>query len=402
MKPELHRRRRYVKWTKRTALAVLAAGALAAVAVAWLPKPIPVEIAIAQRGPLEVVVVEEGRTRVRARFVVSAPIGGNLERLAIEAGREVRLGEVLGRVLPPTPALLDPRNRDEAAARLAAATAHRRIAELAVARATATRDQAIREAARARQLVAREAISVAERDRLELAERVAIADRGAAELDRTAADAEVDAARAALGSGATRGGPGGAPIPSPVAGRVLKVIRDSAGPVTSGAPLLELGDPRDLEVCVDVLSSDATRIAPGMAVALEAWGGERALHGRVRAVEPGGFTKLSALGVEEQRVNVLVSIDDAPASLGDGFRVEARIVIWQGDALLVPASAVFRDHDRWAVYLVAGHTVRLVPVAIGRRGRTELEVVSGIAAGDAVVLHPSDNVQPGARVTLRR
>lgn len=233
MKPHLSPRRRSIKkWSKRLVLVTCAAGILTAIVVAWLPKPVSVEIAVVRRGPLEVVIAEDGRTQVRERFAVSAPIGGTLERIALEVGNEVQRGEVLGRVLPPAAALLDPRNRDEATARLAAANAHRRRAELSIGRATATRDQAVREAERGRRLVAHEAIAIAERDRLELAERVAIADRAAAELDRSAAEAEVDAARAALGPGAARGEAGALPIVSPVAGRVLKVIRDSAGPIT--------------------------------------------------------------------------------------------------------------------------------------------------------------------------
>jgi len=314
----------------------------------------------------------------------------------------VRRGDVIGHIRPPAAALLDPRSRDEAVARLAAAVAHRRVADTAIAKATAARDQAIREADRARQLADRAAIPIAERDRLELAERIAIADRAAAELDRSAADAEVAAARAALGDDRGRDAPVAFPITAPVSGRVLHLVRDSAGPVTVGAPLLELGDPRALEVVIDVLSPDAARIAPGMAATFDGWGGERPLRGQVRLVEPSGFTRISALGVEEQRVKVIAALEDIPASLGDGFRVEARIALWRGDAIVVPASAVFRDHDHWAVYAIDAGTARLIHVGLGHRGRTEVEIASGLAAGALVVLHPGDSVIDGARLSIRR
>lgn len=394
-------RRRFAKWTKRVALAITGAAVLCAIVVAWLPQPVLVDVAIVQRGPLEVAVAEDGQTRVRDRFIVAAPISGTLDRIALEPGSEIRRDDVIGRIRPPAASLLDPRSRDEATARLAAALAHRRLAEVAIARASAARDLAVREADRARRLVAREAIPVAELDRLELAERTAIADRAAADLDRSAAQAEVDVARAALGDGRMPGALDAVPIVSPAAGRVLKVVRDSAGPVVAGAALLELGDPRMLEVVIDVLSSDATRIAPGMPVVLDGWGGERPLRGRVRLIEPAGFTRLSALGVEEQRVKVIAALDDAPGSLGDGFRVEARIVVWRGDALVAPVSAVFRDHDRWAVYVIDGGSARLAPVEIGHRGRAEVEILSGVAPGATVVLHPGDKVVPGARLAIR-
>jgi HlyD family secretion protein len=187
-----------------------------------------------------------------------------------------------------------------------------------------------------------------------------------------------------------------------VSGRVLRLVRDSAGPVTAGAPLLELGDPRGLEVAIDVLSADAARIAPGMVATFDGWGGERPLRGHVRLVEPSGFTRISALGVEEQRVKVIAALDDVPASLGDGFRVEARIALWRGDAIVVPASAVFRDHDHWAVYAIDAGAARMVPVGLGHRGRIELEITSGLATGAMVVLHPGDSVVDGAKLSIRR
>jgi HlyD family secretion protein len=399
-KQKHHVRRRAARWIKRIALGLGCAGVIAVFVIAWLPKPVAVDVAAARRGPLEVEVDEDGQTRVHDRFVVTAPISGVLDRIDLEVGSEVRRDAVLGRVRPPAPVLLDPRTREEATARLAAAVAHRKLTDTAIERATAARDQAIREADRGRKLVASGAITIAESDRLELAERLAIADLAAAQLDRNAAQADVAAARAALGEGS--GGTLAAfPIIAPVSGSVLKLVRDSAGPVVAGAPLLELGDPHALEVVVDVLSADAARIAPGMRVELTGWGGDRALQAHVRLVEPAAFTKISALGVEEQRVNVIVALDEPAPALGDGFRVEARVVLWHGDALIVPASAVFRDHDRWAVYEVVANTARLVPVEIGHRGRTDVEIAAGLDAGATVVLHPTDRVVDGAKLAVR-
>jgi HlyD family secretion protein len=171
--------------------------------------------------------------------------------------------------------------------------------------------------------------------------------------------------------------------------------------VTAGTPLLELGDPHALEVVIDVLSADAARIAPGMAVTLDGWGGEHPLRGHVRLVEPSGFTRISALGVEEQRVKVIAALDAIPPSLGDGFRVEARIVLWRGDAIVVPASAVFRDHDHWAVYMVDAGTARLTHVDLGHRGRTDVEIASGLAVGAMVVLHPGDSVIDDVKLSIQ-
>jgi len=186
---------------------------------------------------------------------------------------------------------------------------------------------------------------------------------------------------------------------APAAGQVLRVLRDSAGPVAAGTPLLELGDPRNLEVVVDLLSSDAAQVTPGMPVAIERWGGAT-ISGSVRRVEPSAFTRISALGVEEQRVRVIASLDRAPPALGDGFRVEATIVTWHGDDVLaIPGSAVFRDHGEWAVWTENAGRARLAHVTLGHRGRLEVEVLGGIVEGDRVILHPGDNIGEGTRIT---
>ena len=212
------------------------------------------------------------------------------------------------------------------------------------------------------------------------------------------------AARAPRPRSATEGGPceDGAPcidVRSPVAGHVLRVHEESERIVAAGTPLLEVGDPGDIEVVVDVLSADAVRIRPGAPVAIEDWGGEQPLEARVRLVEPSGFTKVSALGVEEQRVNVVADFVDGPGALGDGYRVEARVVVWEApDVVRVPGSALFRRGDAWHVFVVERGTARLRRVEVGHRGSFEAELLAGLEPGERVVLHPSDRVQDGVRV----
>jgi HlyD family secretion protein len=391
-------RRTVARWARRI---VLVAGGLAALAVLvyyWLPKPAVVETATVSKGPLEVTVEEEGKTRVRDRFVVAAPISGNLLRIDHEVGDAIGKDEVIARIEPPDPALLDPRSREEAEAHLAAAVAQQRAADTAIVRATASLGVATREAERTRKLSDSGAVTITERERDELNEKVAQADLAAAKEQKRAAVAQVAAAEATLGQG---GGTAGRafPVASPAAGRILKLDRDSAGPVQQGAPLVELGDPHALEAVIDVLSSDAARIAPGMPVEITAWGGDHPLAGTVTRVEPSAFTRISALGVEEQRVNIIVALSDAPPTLGDGFRVEGKIILWRGDALTVPANAVFRDRGRWAVYTVANGRAHLQPIEVGKRGRLAVEVTGGLSAGDVVILHPGDQVTDGGRVS---
>lgn len=399
-KPRRNTRRSLVRWLKRGLLIALGAGIVAAIIYAWLPKPVAVDVGVARRQPLAVEVVEEGQTRVRDRFVVSAPIGGTLQRIELDAGAIVAAGDEIARIEPPAPALLDERTRAELKARLSAALAQHRRAATAIEGARASRDQAVREADRARTLLSHGAITASERDRLELAEKLAIRDLAAAQSDRASAAAEVAAIRAQLAETPASTPRTTIPVIAPVAGRVLKIERTSAGPIAAGSPLLELGDLGGLEVVVDVLSSDAAGIRPGMPVAIEAWGGSTSLAGKVARVEPSAFTRISALGVEEQRVNVIATIDDPPPSLGDGFRVEARIFTWRGtDVLAIPASAIFRAQGQWAVYTIEDGRARRRPIEIGHRGRLDVEVLRGIVAGQAIVLHPGDRIHDGVKVT---
>ncbi|MEO8548686.1 MAG: efflux RND transporter periplasmic adaptor subunit [Kofleriaceae bacterium] len=389
-------RRRLAKWTRRSVLGVIVIGALGALVYNFLPKPVEVEVAVARRAPLEVTVEEDGKTRVHERFVVAAPISGSLARVELEPGDVVVVGAVIAQIQPPDPALLDPRSRDEATARLSAAVAQERAASTAIARARVGREQAVRDAERTRKLAATGAITLSERERGDLAEQLSSSDLATAQQQAAAAAAAVAVARAVLGQG-TRAGAGFA-VKSPASGRIFKVVRDSAGAIAAAAPLVELGDPRAIEAVIDVLSSDAARITPGMHCAIGAWGGDGELAGSVTRIEPSAFTHLSALGVEEQRVNVVIAIPDPPATLGDGYRIEGKIVLWAGEALAVPGSAVFRDHDAWAVYTVEDGRAKLVHVEVGRRGRLDVEIVQHLAPGARVILHPGDTVTDGVRV----
>ncbi len=393
-------RRTIIRWIKRGVLIALGVAVIAAIVIAWLPKPVPVDVGVARRIALDVEVDEDGQTRVRDRFVVAAPIGGTLQRIELDAGAQVEVGDVIARIEPPAVGLLDERSRREAAARLAAARAREQRAATAVARAKVAREAAARDTERARALFEGGAIAGAERERAELAEQLAIRDLGAAETDRASAAAEAAAIQAQLAPPPTASAHATSPVTAPVRGEVLKVVRDSAGPVAAGAALVELGDVRSLEVVVDVLSSDAAQIRTGMPVAIEGWGGDQPLAGQVARVEPSAFTKISALGVEEQRVNVIVALASPPTSLGDGFRVDARIFTWRGtNVLAIPGSAVFRDRGHWAVYAIDGGKARLRRVELGHRGRLEVEVISGLAAGQQVVLHPSDRIRDGVEVS---
>lgn len=363
-----------------------------------------VEVRRATRGPIDEWVEGTGKARVRERHAVSAPVTGALERVEVHAGDAVRAGAVVARVLPLTPTPLDPRSRSEARARLAAAQAAEAQAEAALRRARVVEADAARTLVRARALLAASAMAASEHDAAEATARAAREEVEAARATVGRVRAERVAAEAVLA--APRGAAGGAvPVASPVAGVVLRVVQESPGPVLAGTPLLEVGDPRDLEVALELLTEQASRVRAGAEVELTAWGGDAPLAGRVRRVEPSAFTKVSALGVEEQRVNVLVDPAGAAGAwspLGDGWRVEGRVAVARRtDALRVPASSVFRADGGWAVYAVEGGRTRMRPVRLGALAATEVEIADGLAEGTPVVLRPGGALRDGARVRAR-
>ncbi len=395
----------------RRKASLLALGALGLGAAFWLlrPAPLAVDVATVQRGPLRVTIDEEGETRVRQRYVVAAPTSGSLLRIEVDEGQHVEAGAVVARI---EPAPLDPRDLATARARLEAAEATQRAAAASVRRSQAALVQAKRDAARAERLHRAGTLSTDAREKAKLAETSAVQDSDAARFAADAAAHEAEVARAALmaTSGPKEPGPqapgeicaGGRPCVAaraPVAGQVLRVFEESERIVAAGTPLVEVGDPASLEIVVDILSTDAVRVSPGARVLIEDWGGEGTLEGRVRQIEPSAFTKVSALGVDEQRVNVVADLVVPEPRLGDRYRVEARIVVWEGDDVVqVPASALFRHGSAWEVFVVERGAARLREIQLGHQAAFDAEIARGLEVGETVILHPSDRVRDGARV----
>ena len=406
---------RFLRRHLRLILTILVVAAIAAVAM-W-PQSMEVDVARVARGPMRVTIDEEGETRVRDRFVVSAPVTGRLQRIELEPGDPVVRGTtVLARIRPAESPLLDPRTRSELTAAVDAARA-------AVGQAQAERDRAATTLERARTTLTRqqalaEAGAIA-RDDLEAGQtalRAAQEAMRAAEFTVQRSEYELQLARARLQAPPAAGG--AVEIVAPVDGVVLRQLRESESVVPVGEPLLDIGDPNRIEIVADLLSTDAVQVQPGAPVIIEDWGGDHPLHGTVRRVEPSGFMKISALGVEEQRVNVLIDVAPLPPEarqLGDGYRVEIRIVTWEEDDVLkVPVGALFRpatsaqttagdaaEADPWAVFLVEGETARLQMVQIGHRNNLEAEVTGGLTEGQTIVMHPPDTLEDGTRVTVR-
>jgi HlyD family secretion protein len=399
------KRRKFARAFRRALLAAAVLVALAVTVLALRPRPVPVDVARAERGPLVVAIEESGMTRVKDRYVVSAPATGSVSRLAFEPGDPAREGSVLAEIAPALSPLLDERTRAAAEARLGAALSALGQARAQVARAETAKQSSEQELARTKKLAEGGSIAREPLDRAEFEARLRVDELSSAVFAAKVAGEEVRVARAALGQ-KERGTIGHhVDVLAPASGRVLRVHQKSAGVVQAGAPLLEVGDPDVLEVVVDLLSTDAVHVAAGTPVVLQGWGGDRPLSGRVRQVEPSAFTRPSALGVDEQRVNVIVALT-APreqwAALGDGYRIEARIVLWQAsDVLKVPQGAVFRHGDGWAAFAVRDGVAHLVPIAIGHRGETEVEIVSGLSEGQSVAVHPGDRVKDGVRVESR-
>jgi HlyD family secretion protein len=393
-----------MRWLKRHLRLMLGLLIVAGIVVVALwPQSMEVDVVAVGRGAMQVTIDEEGETRVRDRFVVSAPVSGRLQRVELEPGDTVVRGRTtLARLTPATSPLLDPRTRAELSAAVDAARA-------AVGQAQAERDRAAAALERARTTARRqEALAEAgaiARDTLEAAQtavRTGEEAWRAAEFTVQRAEYELQLARARLQAPAASGGV--VPVISPVDGVVLKRLRESESIVPAGEPLLEIGDPARIEVVADLLSTDAVRVRPGAQVLIDQWGGPHPLMGTVRRVEPSGFMKVSALGVEEQRVNVLVDVPELPddARLGDGYRVEIRVVTWRADDVVkVPVGTLFRRGDEWTVFVVEGGVARRRMVQVGQRSDTEAEILGGLTTGEVIVLHPPDTLEDGTRVAIR-
>lgn len=381
-------------------------GSLTAGGLAWSfwPRAVPAETATVTRGPLRVEVTDEGRTRVREIYQISAPVPGQLLRIERHAGDVVEGGKtVVAELLPTAPAFLDIRTRAQAEAAVKSATAMRDLAASFEKRMEAELTFAAGDVKRARKLAESNAISRVNLDRAELAYDVAVAQLATAKAALQAKEFDLQTANASLIDPTAPAGPrAGIPLVAPVSGRILRVLHESETTVAAGTPIMEVGDPRAVEVLVPLISEEAVKVRLGAPATVTDWGGSEALPARVRRIEPSGFTKVSALGVEEQRVNVLLDFQGPGGklpSIADGYRVIAHITIWEKpDVLRVPVSALFRSGKGWAVFRIRnGHAVQ-TSVAIGHGNDSASEVTSGLVSGDRVVIHPSDRVHDGVKV----
>jgi HlyD family secretion protein len=393
-------------------------GVVGAIVYGLIPAPIEVDLATLQRGSIRVTVDQDGKTRIREKYVVSAPLAGRLLRIELEPGDAVIAGKsLLASIEPRDPELLDARSIAQAEARVKAAETTVEKMEPMLEEVQAAQEFAESELQRVREAQAKspQSVSVSEVESKLMAYRTRTALLRTTRHNQEIAKFELDQARAALirsrpqesaaDTVPSKDNSWNFTIRSPIDGRVLRVFQESTAVVNSGTSLLELGDPTDLEVEIDVLSRDAVKIEPGALVLLEHWGGETTLHGRVRLVEPSAFTKVSTLGVEEQRVNAIVDLVDPPqerTALGDGFRVEARIIVAEAkDVLKTPTSALFRVGADWAVFRVAGGVAEQTLVELGMQNGLEAEVMAGLSATDQVVVHPGDDVADGVAVRAR-
>ena len=393
-------------WTYRIATLAIALLLLAGVVAVMRPRPVDVEVARVVRGPLDQKVVDSGRARIRERYTVSAPMAGTLARIELHEGDVVEPGTVLARLLPLPSPLLDARSRRVAEQRLASAMDTQRQAHATVTRAEVAADNARRELARAETLSKEGAMPPAQFDQTASDARIREAELSSARFQEKVATHDIEQAKAAL----ERFTPGvhsseQFEITSPVHGQVLHVVHKSEGVVEPGAPLIEVGDPEALELVVDVLSQDAVAVRPGMVARILHWGGDRPLAAKVRRVEPSAFTHTSPLGVEEQRVNVLLDLDGPPESwrpLGDGFAADIEITVWsRPDVLQVPTSSLFRQGSGWAVFTVEGGRAEARSVEVGHRGPLQTEILSGLKPDEVVVVHPGASVRGGSRVAYR-
>lgn len=393
------------QWRRRIAFFVIVAAVAGGLYSGFRPQPIAVDSGVATRGPLRVTIQQEGRTRVVDRYVVSAPVSAYARRVELDVGDAVKRGDALAYLEPPRAEVLDVRRNAEALARVEAAQDNLNAAGQNALVARANAELAQKELARIKALRAGKYVSAEAEDRAAAeAERTASALRSA-EFAAATARHVLEAERTALEYSGKAGARKPVTVRSPVNGRVLKIPRISEGVVAAGQALLEIGDPSALEVEVDVLTADAVRLKPGTRVVFERWGGEGMLEGAVRVVEPAGFTKVSALGVEEQRVWVIVSFTSPPAKwqqLGDGYRVEAQFILWEeSNVLQVPSSALFREGEGWSLFAVQEGRAVKRSVKAGQRNGLSAQILSGIAEGERVIVHPDDRVRDGVKVALR-
>ena len=382
---------------------------VAATVYGFLPKPVEVDLVAVSRGPLRITIEEEGRTRLKDRYVISAPTAGYLRRIEAKVGDPVRTGQIVATLEPVRSQALDPRSRAEAEAAVLAAQAGLAAALEKAKVSQADADYIEKRAARFANLFAKGTVAKDQFDQTQADLKKAKAAQDAAKAAVDGARADIERVKSTLRSfpaAGSEGGQGAVQVASPVGGAVFRLYRESEGAVGMGDPLMEVGNTKSLEVRVEVLSADAVKIAKGTPVLFKRWGGEGTLTGVVRLVEPAGFTKVSSLGVEEQRVLAIADITTPPEqwrALGDGYRLETHFIIWEGkDVLQVPAGALFRSGNEWAVFAAENGKARLRKVEIGRRNGLTAEILSGLKEGERVIAHPDDAVSDGVQIRAQK
>jgi HlyD family secretion protein len=383
---------------KRLIWIVVGLVVLALIVVAFLPKPVIVDTATIERGPMQVALEAEGETRVLDLFTIAAPVTGRLGRVELMEGYPVSAGTPVATIYPPP---LDPLQREELERRIDVAEANLRQATVATQQLTARLEQARREEERMEELEQAGSVSRQDRERAENAAVVVAKELEAARFRAQGASYEVSLAKTGRAAYAGQGSVArtNVVLRAPAAGSVLRVLEKSERLVPAGTPIVQIGDPTGLEIVIDVLSSDAVGIEPGGKIIIEGWGGKTPLRARVKYIEPSAFTKVSALGIEEQRVNVIAEFVDRPEKLGNGYRVDARIVLWEGNNVLkVPTSALFRSEGGWSVFVMRDGKAVRTAVEIGQRNAFEAEVTRGLKEGDVVIVHPSDKIVDGVGV----
>jgi HlyD family secretion protein len=386
---------------KRVFMTLVAAAVAIFVVLAFRPKPMEVEAARVVKGPLQVTIDEDGETRAHDRFTLAAPIAGRLSRIEFHEGDQVSPETVLTTI---SPLPLDAREIAEIRARVQSAEARKRETDEQLARWESDLAQATRDLDRARLLAKDRIIAKQALEQAESKQRGTAKEVEAAKFRVQSAAADVERENAGLVSLQAQQGQVSklVEIRPPTRCRILRILEKSERVVPFGTPIIVLSNPSKLEIVADLLSTDAVKVKPGAPVIIENWGGPAPLSARVRTVEPYGFTKVSALGIEEQRANVIADFVDSPDGLGDGYRVDARIVIWESPSVLkVPASALFRVGQEWNVFAIENDRTRLLPVAVGHRGTSEVEVINGLNEGARVILHPANDLKNGARVMTR-
>tara|TARA_R110002126_G_scaffold3111_6_gene17040 strand:+ start:7909 stop:9135 length:1227 start_codon:yes stop_codon:yes gene_type:complete len=402
-----NRKRHLSRPGPRIILGLIAAVVIVAAYLALRTPPIDVDVAKAVKAPLLVTIDDEGETRVSDIYMVAAPISGELQRIDLEPGDPVVAGQtVIARILPAQPDFLDPRSESETRAQIRALEASVESAAARIAQAQADSQLSTADFERTAALYKRGFATRAAYDGARAARDSRVARLEEARGARENARFELRAARARLmPPSSVKSGGKALAIRSPESGSVLRLVQESATMIAAGSTIMELGNPKDIEIVTDLLSSDAVKIRAGSEVLIDHWGGDKPLKGRVRRIEPYGFTKVSALGVEEQRVNVIIDLVDplaARKNLGHGYRVIVRVVEWSRENVLqVPISALFRDRGQWSVFVMQDGRAHLVPVRVGRMNDERAQIVEGLKAGASVILHPSEKIDDGVAVRLR-